>query len=134
MDYLINNNIIQDEEILRSWKEHIEWYTILEEELYSASNIAFPYPEFYSNNPYVYSEIFIIQRFADLLTTITEVSFCSKSINSQYEIINEMLPFVVDELLPLMNCYMEELSVEQITYLVQKISIYLTKLFWIYTL
>ncbi len=134
MSYLLKENIIKDEEIIRSWNEHFEWYAALEEQLFPISIADFVYPETYSDNLYVYSDIFVIQRFADLLINVTEVSFCPEAMGSQNAIINEMLPFVIDELVPTLTWGMDEVSSEKITSLVQKISVYFAKLFWIYTL
>lgn len=134
MDFLVNNDIIKDEEILLAWNEHIEWYETLEEQLFSASNADFPYPESYSDCLYEYSEISLIQRFADLFTCIIDVSFYVVSLDSQTAIINEMLPFVVDELIPTTTWGTDEVSEEEITALIQKLSIHLAKLFWIYAL
>lgn len=133
MEYLINKNIITDEEILRSWNEHFEWHNKLEEQLFPLSIADFTYPDCYSDHLYTYSDIFVIERFADLLTTITDVSFCPEAMESQYAIINEMLPFVENELIPI-TWSTDEVSVEKITDLVQKLSVYLAKLFWIYSL
>ena len=133
MEYLINENVINDEEILRSWNEHFEWHTKLEEQLFPISIADFIYPDCYSDHLFTYSDIFVIQRFADLLTTVTDVSFWPEAMESQYAIINEMLPFVVNELIPI-TWSMDEVSVERITGLVQKLSVYLAKLFWISSL
>ena len=134
MDFLINNDIIKDEEILHSWNEHIEWYEALDEQLFSASNADFLYPDSYSDCLYDYSDISLIQRFTNLFTSIIDVSFCVSLLDSQTAIINEMLPFIVDELIPVTTWGTDEVSEEEIATLVQKLSVYLAKLFWIYTL
>ena len=133
MEYLIRNDVINDEEIFHSWNEHLTWHTELESRLFPVSIADFVYPDSYPEPLYVYSDIWTIQRFADLLTTITEVSFCPEALDSQYAIINEMLPFVVNDLIPI-TWGTDAISAERITELVQKISVYLAKLFWIYTL
>ena len=134
MEYLINNDIIQDVDLLQSWNEHIEWHTELDDLLFSACIADFVYPECYSREFHEYSSISIIQLFAELFICITEVSFCPSAMEVQNTIINEALPFIVDELIPVTIDGMDEVSVEKITDLVQKISVYLSKLFWIYTL
>lgn len=135
MEYLIHSDIIDDPEILRSWHEHKAWHDMLSDCLYSAMTSDFVYPDCYSDRLYVYSDISTIQRFAELLVDVTSVSFYPESLESQYSIINEMLPFVVDELIP-MTSYNDdkEVSVEQITASVTKLSLYLAKLFWIASL
>ena len=134
MTYLLKEDIIKDEEIIRSWNEHFEWHTTLEEQIFPVSIADFVYPESYSDNLYVYSDIFVIQRFADLLINVTDVSFCPEAMGSQNTIINEILPFVIDELIPTLTWGTDEVSEEKITALVQKISVCFAKLFWIYTL
>ena len=142
MDYVIKEDILKDEDFINAWKEHLEWHTTLEDKLYAASSADFPYPESYSDSLYVYSDISSIQRFANLLISVTEVTFHGHAIAEQEKIINEILPFaagamiyvVVDELIPITIYGTDEVSVETIDSLMSKIHVYLTKLFWIYTL
>lgn len=134
MEYVIKENILKDEVFINAWKEHLEWHTTLDDQLYTASLADFPYPESYSDSLYVYNDISSIQRFVNLLLSVTEVSFCHDAFEEQVKIINEILPFVVDELIPVTTFGTDEVSVETIESLMQKIHVYLTKLFWIYTL
>ncbi|MEE0686954.1 MAG: hypothetical protein UEA60_09945 [Lachnospiraceae bacterium] len=134
MDYVIKEDILKDEDFINAWKEHLEWHTTLADKLYAASSADFPYPESYSDSLYVYSDISSIQRFANLLISVTEVTFHGHAIAEQEKIINEILPFVVDELIPITIYGTDEVSVETIDSLMSKIHVYLTKLFWIYTL
>lgn len=134
MTYLISKDIIKDEDILSSWKEHFEWHNILEEMLYSASNADFLYPACYADEIYEYSDIALIQRFTDLFLNVTDVTFFPMTISAQHSAISEMMPFIVNELIPVTSSCMNEVTEEQITSLVEKIQTYLPKLLWLYSL
>lgn len=133
MDYIINNKIITDSEIIKAWKKHQKWHEYMYDQLFCISN-----GDFYvqgipneSHSIFEYDNMVIIPNFAVLFLCVTEISFPNGFV-SQQKILDEITSFMVKELIPTFNRF--EISSEQFQKLLEPAYRYTSQLFWIYGL